>query len=365
MNHCCACSCASVSQDHPRTEWVCQRLCSRCIWLDFAIRNCTFEDFMENEWKCGCLKPLSITAIEYFILIPEGVTSNPVHTPELETRAWLHLVSVSSIWNPHYCSKIYLKPSKSSCKRAKLWESDKKQCRVPHPVQIIPTASPVLGSDGDALEMRVVLSAVGVHCYCLFLIYTAIVSWSFWCQQLAHSPGNPLPCVSLGALAPHWPSYIPPALSRSQALSSRMLSVHFRLHSHFQIKRERKITYFQSRSENPRETLWSTAAALCPPAPQPRAPPLPCSPASSSTRSARQPPNSLYLGTVLTLVVLPAVVGHLVTYQVGLPVKSFGALVTLVLPLLTVRQHVLLQAVETGTGLSEMWVYRKRREQST
>lgn len=62
---------------------------------------------------------------------------------------------------------------------------------------------------------------------------------------------------------------------------------------------------------------------------------------------------------------LPAVVRHLVTYQVGLPVKSFGALVTLVLPLLTVRQHVLLQAVETGTGLSETWVYRERREQST
>ena len=92
------------------------------------------------------------------------------------------------------------------------------------------------------------------------------------------------------------------------------------------------------------------AEALCPPASPPQASLLPCSRASSSTRSARQPTNSLYLGTVFTLVVLPAVVRHLVTYQVGLPVKSFGALVTLVLPLLAVRQHVLLQAAETGTG---------------
>lgn len=60
---------------------------------------------------------------------------------------------------------------------------------------------------------------------------------------------------------------------------------------------------------------------------------------------------------------LPAVVRHLVTYQVGLPVKSFGALVTLVLPLLTVRQHVLLQAVETGTRLSETWVYREKERE--
>lgn len=51
---------------------------------------------------------------------------------------------------------------------------------------------------------------------------------------------------------------------------------------------------------------------------------------------------------------LPAVVRHLVPYQVGLPVKSFGALVTLVLPLLAVRQHVLLQAAEIETGLSEV-----------
>lgn len=51
------------------------------------------------------------------------------------------------------------------------------------------------------------------------------------------------------------------------------------------------------------------------------------------------------LGTVLTLVVLAAVMRHLVPYQVGLPVESFGALVALVLPLLAVGQHVLLQAL--------------------
>lgn len=96
------------------------------------------------------------------------------------------------------------------------------------------------------------------------------------------------------------------------------------------------------------------AEALHPPASRPRASPLPCSQASRRTRSSRQPTNSLYLGTVFTLVVLPAVVRHLVTYQVGLPVESFGALVALVLPLLAVRQHVLLQAAETGTGLSEV-----------
>lgn len=34
--------------------------------FDPAFRNCVFEarDFIENESKCGCLKPLSITAIE-------------------------------------------------------------------------------------------------------------------------------------------------------------------------------------------------------------------------------------------------------------------------------------------------------------
>ena len=64
----------------------------------------------------------------------------------------------------------------------------------------------------------------------------------------------------------------------------------------------------------------------------------------------KQPTNSLYLGTVLTLVVLAAVMRHLVPYQVGLPVESFGALVALVLPLLAVGQHVLLQAAETGTS---------------
>lgn len=32
--------------------------------FDPAIRNRAFEGFTENESKCGCLKPLSITAIE-------------------------------------------------------------------------------------------------------------------------------------------------------------------------------------------------------------------------------------------------------------------------------------------------------------
>lgn len=49
---------------------------------------------------------------------------------------------------------------------------------------------------------------------------------------------------------------------------------------------------------------------------------------------------------------------HLVTYQVGLPVESFGALVTLVLPLLAVGQHVLLQAAETGAGVTSSWQIR-------
>lgn len=96
------------------------------------------------------------------------------------------------------------------------------------------------------------------------------------------------------------------------------------------------------------------AEALRPPASRPWASLLPCSHAFRSTRTARQPTNSLYLGTVFTLIVLPTVVRHLVTYQVGLPVKSFGALVTLVLPLLAVRQHMLLQAVGTRTAPSEV-----------
>lgn len=75
---------------------------------------------------------------------------------------------------------------------------------------------------------------------------------------------------------------------------------------------------------------------------------IPPSAAPMCSVPQKQPTNSLYLGTVLTLVVLAAVMRHLVTYQVGLPVESFGALVTLVLPLLAVGQHVLLQAAETG-----------------
>lgn len=183
------------------------------------------------------------------------------------------------------------------------------------------------------------------------------------------SLGNPLPCVSLGVLPPPWPSYTPPILSRSQPLSSRMLSIlhqcPFQTPQPFPNQKGKKNNIFsKQRWKSLRNHLEHGRSPMpsCIPA---WGTPLPHSPASSSTRSARQPTNSLYLGTVLTLVVLPAVVWHLVTYQVGLPVESFGALVTLVLPLLAVWQHVLLQAVETGTGLSEVWVYRKRREQRT
>lgn len=51
----------------------------------------------------------------------------------------------------------------------------------------------------------------------------------------------------------------------------------------------------------------------------------------------------LYLITVFTLKALAAVVGHLVANEVGLPVEGLGTLVTLVLSLLCVYDHVLAQ----------------------
>lgn len=297
------------------------------------------------------------------------MTSNPVHNSGLETRAWLYLKSVSSIWNSHYCSKSTSNQLSPYAKGPSFGNLIKCKCRVPHTIQIIPIASPALGSDGDALEMRVVLSSAGVHWYCfIFCILYCSSDLKFLVPSAGTQPRESsalcFPACSCPSLTLLHPTKLFKEPSWGQECSASCISAHLRLHSHFQIKRERKRTYFQSRNENPWETTWSTGEALCPPASHAGAPPLPGSPASSSTRSARQPKNSLYLGTVLTLVVLPAVVWHLVTYQVGLPVESFGALVTLVLPLLTVWQHVLLQAVETGAGLSEMGVYG-RREQST
>lgn len=51
----------------------------------------------------------------------------------------------------------------------------------------------------------------------------------------------------------------------------------------------------------------------------------------------------LYLITIFTLKALATVMRHLVTDEVGLPVEGFGALVTLVLPLLCMYYHVLSQ----------------------
>lgn len=59
-----------------------------------------------------------------------------------------------------------------------------------------------------------------------------------------------------------------------------------------------------------------------------------------------------YLHTVFTFEALATVVGHLVSDEVGLPVEGLGALITLVLSLLRVHNHVLLQAVHgQGTGV--------------
>jgi len=67
-----------------------------------------------------------------------------------------------------------------------------------------------------------------------------------------------------------------------------------------------------------------------------------------------------YLGAVLTLVVLPAVVRHLVADQVGLPVEGLGALVTAVLPLLRVGRAVGLQAAGGHTLLGPAYPRRPR-----
>lgn len=61
-----------------------------------------------------------------------------------------------------------------------------------------------------------------------------------------------------------------------------------------------------------------------------------------------------YLHTVFTFEALATVVGHLVSDEVGLPVEGLGALITLVLSLLRVHNHVLLQAMHgQGTGVME------------
>lgn len=125
--------------------------------FDPAIRNCAFEvrDFTENETKCGCLKPLSITAIEILYShnwVRDGEKPRTWHSPSTQGLAASYECQLNIKFS--LLQQTYLKTRKSSCKRPKLWESDKKQCRAPHPVQITDTASPVLGSDGDALEMR-------------------------------------------------------------------------------------------------------------------------------------------------------------------------------------------------------------------
>lgn len=55
-----------------------------------------------------------------------------------------------------------------------------------------------------------------------------------------------------------------------------------------------------------------------------------------------------YLDTVFTFEALATVVRHLVTDEVGLPVEGLGTLVTFVLTLFRVDDHVLLQAVYRG-----------------
>lgn len=55
-----------------------------------------------------------------------------------------------------------------------------------------------------------------------------------------------------------------------------------------------------------------------------------------------------YLDTVFTFEALATVVRHLVADEVGLPVEGLGTLVTFVLTLFRVDDHVLLQAVYRG-----------------
>lgn len=90
--------------------------------------------------------------------------------------------------------------------------------------------------------------------------------------------------------------------------------------------------------------------------PGPRRPPLPPSarpappwgPGLAGTRSCVG--GARYLHAVFTFEALATVVGHLVANEVGLPVEGLGTLVTLVLSLLRVDDHVLLQAVQRGQG---------------
>lgn len=109
-----------------------------------------------------------------------------------------------------------------------------------------------------------------------------------------------------------------------------------------------------------RETVCSwgpgRAPGPCrPPLPQGESGPASCGPA----RPAAWPGplgdlllegRARYLHAVFTFEALAAVVGHLVANEVGLPVEGLGALVTLVLSLLRVDDHVLLQAAQGAQG---------------
>lgn len=55
-----------------------------------------------------------------------------------------------------------------------------------------------------------------------------------------------------------------------------------------------------------------------------------------------------YLYTIFTFEALATVVRHLVADEVGFPVEGLGTLVTFVLALFCVDDHVLLQAVYRG-----------------
>lgn len=121
--------------------------------------------------------------------------------------------------------QIYLKQIKSSCKRAKLWKSDKMQMQSTTYYTDNPHSKPrpekwwrCFGDESCTQRSWGALTL-------LYFLYFILQQWPEVSHQLAHSLENPLPCVSLGVLAPHWPSYTPPNFSRSQALSSRMLSI--------------------------------------------------------------------------------------------------------------------------------------------
>lgn len=71
--------------------------------------------------------------------------------------------------------------------------------------------------------------------------------------------------------------------------------------------------------------------------------------------------SSWYLDAVFTFEALATVVRHLVADEVGLPVEGLGTLVTFVLTLFRVNNHVLLQAVYRGwESLQGPFVWRKR-----